>query len=352
MARAARPERLRDPCGPEGRPYPAGAPLRGPPRGGRHEHARPLPRVPPRLRRHRRGREHAALRGRHQRRRRGGVRRDRRQGAQRPLRVPLQGRNRPGAAQAACGRGRRREARPDREGGPHRRQEVARLALRREVQREEAPRHDPRPPVRRAHPAGREGPRPRRGRARLGGEVNFSPRDVLSVPGRLSINPASLTSGSYPWGGTGLGLVREIVAMPRQRNYAIRAEEYGMVPVEAIQAAEAWMVVGILASHDDDALKKLFMSGATGTTTQRTLVTAPGTVGSRVSDRAVALLFTPEDTDRHDFLLLYKALPLVDEAAQIRFSGKDPQEIAVAFEAIYDGSNRLAAWGKRHDISL
>ena len=174
------------------------------------------------------------------------------------------------------------------------------------------------------------------------------PADVLRVPGRLVINPTDLT-GTLPYGGTELGVVGETSLLPAQQAYLIRAEEYGGVPVEAIQAGEAWA----LRSFDADALARVFSSAGSDAVAQQPYVASPGTaVGTKVSARAVKLAFCPEDYDRHPFLILYSALPLVEETARLRLSGAAGLEIPVVFHATYDASSRLIWWGNRHGATL
>lgn len=177
-------------------------------------------------------------------------------------------------------------------------------------------------------------------------------RHALRVPGRLSISPSSLTSGSYPWGGTALGLTRGIVAVPSQANYIIRGEEYGGAPVDGVHAGEALVIVGRLNQWDATALGKLFPGVTTGATTQQPLVTGQATPGSLISDRGVVLLFTPDDVDHHPFVLLYNALPLVEDAARLSLNRTEDTEIGFAFHAVLDASSRLYQIGWRHDLTL
>lgn len=175
-------------------------------------------------------------------------------------------------------------------------------------------------------------------------------RDVLRVKGRLSFNPTNVASGSYPWGGTSLGVVSRVYAVPSKAVYLVRAEEYGGVPTEGVEAGESWILRTRLESWDYDALAKIFPSVAAGTTTQHAVVTGPSNVGGVLSDRSVKLLFTPDDEDRHLMVLFYKALPVAD--GEMPFKADERWGLAVDWHAIYDASSRLYQIGRRQDLSL
>lgn len=176
--------------------------------------------------------------------------------------------------------------------------------------------------------------------------------NALRVPGRLSIDPTSLTSGSYPWGGYGLGVHSGIVALPHRHVEVIRGGEYGMVPVEAIECGEAWTIVSRLQSVDPTALAKFFAGYSTGATTGHPLITGPSGVGSKVSDRKAALLFTPFDEDNHPCVLFYAALPILTEDGEIPFKKSDLWGLPVEWHATMDATKRLYQIGRRHDLTL
>lgn len=176
--------------------------------------------------------------------------------------------------------------------------------------------------------------------------------DALRVPGRLSIDPSAVSTGSYPWGGTGLGLHNGIVALPHKVTYLVRAAEYGMVPVEAIECGEAWTIAARLASVDATALGKLFSGYAAGSVTGHPLLTGPSGVGSKTSTRKAALLFTPLDEDNHPCVLFYAALPLLTEDGEIPFKKSDLWGLPVVWHATPDATKRLYQMGRRQDLTL
>lgn len=177
-------------------------------------------------------------------------------------------------------------------------------------------------------------------------------RNVLRVPGRLSIAPSSVSSGSYPWGGTALGVVDEVALVPNQSVYWIRAEEHGGLPAEGVRVSERWMLVATLRTYDADALGKLFPDKGTGTTTQHPTVGSAMTVGSKVSARAVVLVFTPDDVDHHPMVVFHQAYPAVEEAARIALSAGTRWGIPTAWYAGLDANSKDVTIAMRHDVSL
>lgn len=178
-----------------------------------------------------------------------------------------------------------------------------------------------------------------------------NPAEVMRVPGRLVVTPTNLAT-SFPYGGTELGVMVDHALVPNQQVYLIRAEEYGGIPVEGVHGGESWVLVAVLKSWDPTALDLLFPGLAAGTTTQKPRVYGNDSIGSKLADRVVKLLFAPHDEDRHPMVLFYAALPCVEESARIRLVAAENLAIPVVFHAILDQSSRLMEWGMRQDLTL
>lgn len=183
--------------------------------------------------------------------------------------------------------------------------------------------------------------------------MNSDPRNITSIPGRLVINPTSLTS-AYPGGGTGLGIVQDIELHLEQPYKMVMAEEFGGQAVEGTIAREGCVLGAIIRSWDKDALQRLFPNTTLGSTTQKRKVAAPGSIrpGEKLSDRSVVLVFWPDDTDRHPFFVMRRALPCVKETADVALRIDQEYGIPVLFVGIQDTSQRLYDWGLAHDITM
>lgn len=193
--------------------------------------------------------------------------------------------------------------------------------------------------------------------------ATINPARVRRIPGRLAWGCTDLTA-VWPHGGTGLGNVRGIVVRQERRDFIVTAEEFGFEPVERIQGGEVYAVAAILRDEDDDMLSKVFPNTAAGTTTQRRVVSTPGSVraGALATARGGVLVFTPEgathaksatapDVDA-DFFVLYRALPAVEESAEVQRTRDADVGLPVVFLGVRDSSGRIAAQGHRADLSL
>lgn len=189
------------------------------------------------------------------------------------------------------------------------------------------------------------------------------PRRVLRVPGRLAIAPSNL-SLVWPHGGTGLGAVNGVRLKRFGGCWPATAEAKGGAPVEYLEAGESWALAATVRTDQDDAIRRIFPNTSVGTTSQRRVVSAPGSVhaGDWVSDRSVVLVFTPDgathaksatapDVDA-PFVLLYRALPLIAADVEIPLELGEDFAIDVVFHGIPDSSERVMAMGRRPDLTL
>lgn len=186
-------------------------------------------------------------------------------------------------------------------------------------------------------------------------------RNVLYLPGRLAVSPTNLAS-DFPHGGTELGVVRDAQFRPNIRHHKIIAEEFGR-PVGAVVASEEAVLMGVLRSWDDDMIRRLFHNtqvdsdGVRGILGRASLPaqqsgTAPNRAGyDRVAD-AVTLVYSPRAVDQHQMLVLYNAVPLVDEAAELQLSIGEEFGLAFAFMCTPDVQGRDYAWDLRANLTL
>ncbi len=180
-----------------------------------------------------------------------------------------------------------------------------------------------------------------------------NPRDIMSLPGRLVINPSSLTT-AYPGGGTGLGIVQDLSLVLEQPYKAVLAEEFGGQAVEGTIVREGCVLGAILRSWDKDALNKLFPNTTVTSTSEKRLVSSPGTIrpGEKLSDRSAVLVFWPDDTDRHPFFVMRRALPCIKESEAIALRMDQEYGIPMLFFGIQDTSGRLYAFGPKESITV
>lgn len=154
---------------------------------------------------------------------------------------------------------------------------------------------------------------------------------IVRQSGLLYADPTSLIAA--PFGGTCLGYVKDLECRFTPRTLENTAEEWGGRAVDVLELGEDLRMAGVLRGMDSDAIGKLFENTATGATSAgRTInIQAAGTIraGAWGSDREFKLLFAPDDLSRGQFVVIYKAIPMLEAAAKLALNLAN--EIGVAF---------------------
>lgn len=177
-------------------------------------------------------------------------------------------------------------------------------------------------------------------------------RNVLHLPGELIKDPTDL-SAAAPYGGTRLGMVRNLYFRPGIRHVTITAEEWGGAPVEVIYAGASPIFGVTLRELDNDALGAVFLDTATGSPSGDQVVhlrATTGRAGTQISE--MKLLFVPRAVLRHPSILIRAALPVVTPETEIQLSMGKEVNVPVLFYARPDSTNRVASIGKLGDLSL
>lgn len=178
---------------------------------------------------------------------------------------------------------------------------------------------------------------------------------ILRLRGRLCADPTDLNQ-AFPHGGKALGLTRAAVFRYGIRTAAVEAEEFGMVATEVVLSGFSAVLAAILRDFDDEFLSRVFPQTVVGGTSGRRLLqgdlagsTPPG---SLLSSKSFKLLFSPLDQERSPFVLLYNALPLVEETAELQLSAAQEGELAAMFLAAANTNKRVYQVGRRADLDL
>ena len=173
---------------------------------------------------------------------------------------------------------------------------------------------------------------------------------VLRAPGQLCINPTDLTI-VFPHGGTSLGALEAALVQPFKLTEEIISPSRNDV-AEWLYLGESWKLSAILRQQDDDVKTTLFENTSVGAVTGERVVNARGTVlpGSPLSARAVQLCFSPFNPT-HPGVLFHRALPALEETAELNFSMFTDLSFAALFVAIPSGTNgRPADYGRLADL--
>ena len=176
---------------------------------------------------------------------------------------------------------------------------------------------------------------------------------AMRVKGRLCIDPTDFST-AWPHGGTGLGMVRDVAVRNGRMTEQITAEEFGVEVIDVIDLGESWVLAATLREWDADALAKVFPAGKAGATTTERVVEYPKSyrAGTLLSSSTVKLLFTPDDQTIHPAVLFYRALPLVEETAELSFQLGLDLVVPVMFVAIRDASANMVQVGLLEDLTV
>jgi hypothetical protein len=185
-----------------------------------------------------------------------------------------------------------------------------------------------------------------------------NPQNILRVAGVLVANPTNLALDP-PHGGVELGITRGLIFRTGIKSTQVTAEELGGTTVESYYTGENVVFSAILREFDPDAIVDIFPNASVGSSGDPTIRYQPDGVhqsrpGMRLSGKALKLLFVPKADESHPYVLIYKALPAVEETAEIKLSFADEIGIPVMFIGIPDdaASRKVYEVGRKEDISL
>ncbi len=179
-------------------------------------------------------------------------------------------------------------------------------------------------------------------------------KNMLRIPGTIVKDPTNL-SAAYPYGGTILGLVHQIVFKPMAKSHAQTAEEWGEQVVEVFYGGTSVILAATLRGMDDDAYAAVWPDTETGSPSGEkkvTILTTAGRAGSKLSALSMKILFVPESAIRHRAVLIRDAIPIVAEDASLAFASSEEIALSVAFLARPDSSDRVAEIGYIKDMTL
>lgn len=180
-------------------------------------------------------------------------------------------------------------------------------------------------------------------------------RNARKIPGRLCRDPTDL-SLPFPHGGVALGSVRDHRWRVRQYGAIVRAEEWGNTPVEAIYNGEEGVLACVAREFDSDFLSAMFVDTDVGAGTGRRRVLGRvleqgKRAGKRLTDMATAIYFSPDSELDHG-IYLYRAIPMVDRAAEINYQTGTEMGILCLWISAPDADGNRYVKAPRKDIVL
>ena len=132
------------------------------------------------------------------------------------------------------------------------------------------------------------------------------------------------------------------------------AEEWG-TPIASITKREYAVMAGVLRSFDSDMYSVLLPNVEIGESTKRLVIAGLVNSGNRtgydMSGKAVKLLFSPFAVNDVPMILLYNAIPQVDDAAKLSLQIGDEYGLAFMFLAAPDSRGWTYRVGNRDDLA-
>lgn len=177
-----------------------------------------------------------------------------------------------------------------------------------------------------------------------------SPDSTLShlVACKVSYGCTDLTA-AWPHGGTGLGLTSSIY-LKVPGAYAPILREEDNAPDRVIYLGGPLVLGGRLENWDNDVLANVFPSSTTVNGDRVLQWPGSGTQPGGAISPLSKLVVTPEDPTKPG-VIIYSAVPLVQNAEEIRLSAKSFLFVPVVFLAIPDSNGRLGCMGKFSRLS-
>lgn len=175
--------------------------------------------------------------------------------------------------------------------------------------------------------------------------------NIIRLKGRLVKNPTNLST-AFPHGGTALGMVREGVFRFGYKSKDITAWEWGNQVVDTLYCGDSAIMSFVIRDYDGDMLDATIPNVSSSTIIGVASGSGLKRAGTLLSVEAITLLYSPDAVDDHPHILIYKALPMLQETAELQTSLKHEIGIAAMVKAIPDSQKRTYVIGKRNKISL
>lgn len=168
--------------------------------------------------------------------------------------------------------------------------------------------------------------------------------NIRSLRGWLCKDPTDIGL-PFPHGGIALGVVKDGTFRPGIRTRVLVAEEWGNSPVEGVYAGEACILTCLLREFDADAMDSVFPNSVSGTVRNYPSTTREVRPGALATDRKIALLFSPRDIGDNPFIVIHKAMPMVQESMALQLMISTEATMGVMFQGIPDSAGRTYEMG-------
>lgn len=180
-------------------------------------------------------------------------------------------------------------------------------------------------------------------------------RDVLRIPGKLVKTPTNL-SAAFPYGGTELGVVRDMAFQVGHKTDLPEAEEFKAIAA-VLNSGESPVFACVLRSWDNDMISTVWHNIQTSTHGQVGMVgkvsgSGITRAGANLTSRGIKLLFAPQADDIHPSILIYNAVPMLAESSELQLSIGREMGLALIFRGLPDSTGRTFVVDQRSNLTL
>lgn len=179
---------------------------------------------------------------------------------------------------------------------------------------------------------------------------------IIRVPGRLIWGVTNLGIPE-PYGGTYLGTTRDQEFIPSPILRPIFNQVWGSYS-DVIYCGEKVLLKAVVRYMDADMLlTAMFKSVSTGSSGTGFRFRPGGTTantraGTKLSGSSGKLMLAARAPNSHPSIIIYNAVPAMDEAAKLQFSLGEEFGLAVAFYGTPDSSGRVYDVNRLNNLVL
>lgn len=176
-----------------------------------------------------------------------------------------------------------------------------------------------------------------------------NPGNVRHIEGYLCVSPTDL-SIAFPHGGTAIGMYREMRFKPNVIYKGLTSMSLSGQVYKTKYCGERPEVECVLRDWDPDALNMIWPNTTLGVNGKRVIdgnanETGKNRGGYEISTRY--LCFSPKDLETDEMLLVYAAVPLVKDQAELALSIPEEFGLPLVWTATPNASGRNYKFGLR-----
>lgn len=176
---------------------------------------------------------------------------------------------------------------------------------------------------------------------------------VLRAPGRLVVDPTDLGI-AFPYGGTQVGLVRQVALQTLGANFRVESEMLGEA-TDVLESPNRYVMACLLRGWDDDAMRLLVADNYdAGAVSGHAVITVPNRQrpGASGLARARTLLYAPDDPVNAPALLIYRGIPEWGGGSALSFSRSEELGMPLAVECLRSDTGKILQLGRLADLTL